>query len=45
MKAGDCVMQPPMIKHREIEYSADLELIEVVAPADFRTYEVDGPEA
>jgi len=45
MKAGDCVMQPPMIKHREIEHSADLELIEVVSPADFKTYEVDGPDA
>ena len=34
---GDCVNQVPMIKHREIECSEDLEILEIVAPADFRT--------
>ncbi|MDX1512605.1 MAG: cupin domain-containing protein [Gammaproteobacteria bacterium] len=37
VKPGDCVLQPPNIRHREIEHSADLELIEIVSPADFAT--------
>jgi quercetin dioxygenase-like cupin family protein len=38
MKAGSCFDQPPNIRHREIRHSANLELIEVVSPAQFRTY-------
>lgn len=45
VKEGDCVLQPPMIKHREIEHSADLELLEIVAPANFKTSEVEAPAA
>ncbi|HYF60400.1 MAG TPA: cupin domain-containing protein [Burkholderiaceae bacterium] len=37
LEAGSCVHQPPGIRHREIEHSADLELLEVVVPADFET--------
>lgn len=37
LEAGSCVHQPPGIRHREIEHSADLELIEIVAPAEFET--------
>ena len=37
LKAGSCVYQPPGIKHTELEHSDDLELIEIVMPADFRT--------
>ena len=37
MKAGSCFYQPPGIRHREISHSKDLELIEIVAPAKFRT--------
>ena len=37
MKAGDCFVQPPNIVHREIAHSKNMELIEVVAPADFGT--------
>jgi quercetin dioxygenase-like cupin family protein len=37
MKAGSCFYQPPNIRHREIRHSKNLEMIEVVAPADFRT--------
>lgn len=37
MKAGSCFYQPPNIRHREIRHSKNLELIEVVAPAVFRT--------
>jgi mannose-6-phosphate isomerase-like protein (cupin superfamily) len=37
MKAGTCFYQPPGIRHREIRHSKDLEMIEVVAPATFKT--------
>ncbi|MBL4876563.1 MAG: cupin domain-containing protein [Cohaesibacteraceae bacterium] len=40
LKPGDSVMQPAGIRHREIEHSADLELIEIVTPADFTTENV-----
>lgn len=40
-KAGDCVMQPAGIRHREMEHSEDLELIEIVSPADFQSRMVD----
>ncbi len=37
LKAGSCVHQPPGIKHTELAHSDDLELIEIVMPADFET--------
>ena len=37
--AGTCVHQPPGIRHREIAHSEDLELLEIVLPADFETLE------
>ena len=37
LKAGSCVHQPPGIKHTELAHSDDLELIEIVMPADFKT--------
>src|SRR5687767_4055030 len=43
MKAGSCFYQPPGIRHREISHSKDLELIEIVAPANFKTKSVMGP--
>jgi quercetin dioxygenase-like cupin family protein len=43
MKAGTCFYQPPGIRHREIRHSRDLEMIEVVAPADFRTVSLEKP--
>jgi quercetin dioxygenase-like cupin family protein len=45
MKAGTCFYQPPNIAHREIRHSRDLEMIEVVAPADFRTVSLEPPAA
>jgi quercetin dioxygenase-like cupin family protein len=45
MKAGTCFYQPPGIRHREIRHSKDLELLEVVAPADFRTRDAKPPAA
>ena len=37
LEAGSCVHQPPGIRHRELEHSDDLEMMEVVLPADFKT--------
>ncbi len=37
---GSCVYQPPGIRHREMGHSDDLELLEIVMPAEFRTEEV-----
>jgi mannose-6-phosphate isomerase-like protein (cupin superfamily) len=37
LERGDSVYQPPGIRHREIAHSADLEMLEVVAPATFHT--------
>ncbi len=34
---GSCVHQPPGIRHTELGHSDDLELIEIVLPADFET--------
>jgi len=45
LEAGSCVHQPPEIRHREIGHSADLELLEIVMPADFKTVEVDTVDA
>lgn len=38
MQAGTCFYQPPGIRHREIGHSDDVEMLEVVAPANFKTY-------
>jgi mannose-6-phosphate isomerase-like protein (cupin superfamily) len=38
MKAGSCFYQPPNIRHREIRHSKDVEMLEIVSPARFRTY-------
>ena len=43
IKKGDCILQRPMIKHREIACSSDLELLESVSPADFATKTVEAP--
>lgn len=43
LRAGSCVLQPPGIKHREVRHSDDLELLEVVSPANFDTHEEDAP--
>lgn len=45
LEAGSCVHQPPGIRHRELGHSADLELLEVVMPADFGTEDVDAVPA
>lgn len=40
LEAGSCVYQPPGIRHRELGHSEDVELLEVVMPAEFETQEV-----
>lgn len=43
IRAGDCINQRPLIPHREIECSPDMELLEIVSPASFETRIVDAP--
>ena len=38
MRAGDCVLQPPTIRHRVLEASPGLEVIEVGCPAEHPTF-------
>ena len=38
--AGSCVHQPPEIRHREVGHSEDIEMLEIVLPAGFKTEEV-----
>lgn len=38
MQAGDCVLQPPTIRHRVLEASAGLEVVEVGSPAEHETW-------
>jgi quercetin dioxygenase-like cupin family protein len=40
LEAGSCAYQPPGIRHRELGHSDDLELLEVVMPANFKTVEL-----
>ncbi len=44
LREGSCVLQPPGIKHREVRHSDDLELIEIISPAEFATKDEDAPE-
>jgi mannose-6-phosphate isomerase-like protein (cupin superfamily) len=44
IKKGDCINQRPMIPHREIACSKDFAVLELVAPANFKTKTVDPPE-
>lgn len=37
LEAGSCVHQPPNIRHRELGHSDDIEMLEIVMPADFST--------
>jgi len=45
VSAGDCVHQAPGIRHFLFDYSPDMEYLEVVSPADFKSIAVDGPSA
>jgi quercetin dioxygenase-like cupin family protein len=37
LEAGSCVHQPPQIRHREVGHSEDVEMLEIVLPANFKT--------
>jgi hypothetical protein len=42
--AGDCVHQRSGIRHYSIDYSPDMEYLEIVSPADFGTVDIaEGP--
>jgi quercetin dioxygenase-like cupin family protein len=38
LSAGDCALQPPEIRHRVLECSPGLEVVEVGSPADHETF-------
>jgi quercetin dioxygenase-like cupin family protein len=38
MGPGDCVYQPPGIRHELIDWSRDMELLEITMPAAFATH-------
>src|SRR5580692_7412196 len=40
MKQGSAWTQPPRLKHLILDYSDDVELLEVILPAEFRTVEL-----
>jgi hypothetical protein len=40
MKEGSSWTQPPRIRHLIMDYSDDVELLEVILPADFKTVEI-----
>ena len=41
VQAGDCVHQRPGIRHYLFDYSPDMEYLEIVSPADFKTVDVE----
>ena len=43
LRAGSCVLQPPGIRHREVTHSNDMELIEIISPAEFETQNAEPP--
>jgi hypothetical protein len=40
MEAGSCWLQPPRIKHTVLDYSDDLEVLEIIVPANFKTVDL-----
>jgi hypothetical protein len=40
MRAGSAWIQPPMIKHKVLDYSDDCEVLEMILPAEFETVEL-----
>jgi quercetin dioxygenase-like cupin family protein len=43
VSAGDCVHQRPGIVHYLFDYSPDMEYLEIVSPADFKTVDAEAP--
>ena len=44
VEAGDVVHQRPGIRHFLFDYSPDMEYLEIVSPADFKTVGVEAPD-
>ena len=42
VEAGDCVHQRPGIVHYLFDYSPDMEYLEIVGPADFKSIDMPG---
>jgi hypothetical protein len=40
MKQGSSWTQPPRLRHLILDYSDDVELLEVILPAEFKTVEL-----
>ncbi len=40
MKEGGCWTQPPKVRHMILDYSDDVELLEVILPGEFKTVEL-----
>ena len=40
MKEGSAWTQPPRVKHMILDYSDNVELLEVILPAEFKTVEL-----
>ena len=45
LEAGSCVHQPSLIRHREVGHSEDVEMLEIVLPANFTTEEVSSVDS
>lgn len=43
VEAGDCVHQRPGIVHYLFDYSPDMEYLEIVSPADFKSVDAPAP--
>lgn len=43
VEAGDCIHQRPGIRHYLFDYSPDMEYLEIVGPADFKSVDVEAP--
>ena len=41
VEAGGCWIQPPAVKHTVLGYSDDLEVLEIIIPADYETVNVE----
>lgn len=44
LEAGSTVYQPPMVRHREVRHSEDVEILEITSPAEFETKVVEAPQ-
>lgn len=43
LRSGSCVLQPAGIRHREVRHSDDMELVEIISPAEFTTSDEIAP--